>query len=181
MNVSEINASLKSARAEQTKWTNVVNGLLAVLTAMGANAPAAPSEGKRRGRPKGSAGKKAKATVAATVADVAVTAPADAPVTDGEKRVGRPLEPNSLRGTIMKVLEGHSEGLGVKAIAEAVKASGYTSKSKDFESLIATTLAKPDFKRVAHGTYALQDATITEVAPVEAPVATEPEVATATA
>lgn len=146
MNVSDLNAQLRQAQSEQTRWSNVVAALVAAISAL-TGGTAVATGGKRRGRPKGSGRK----TVVADGSVAAVASPSD-----GKRSAGRPLSEGSLRASIVKVLEGKPEGMGIRQIAEAVKASGYKSNSQSFDKQVATALIKGEFERVSHGTYKLK-------------------------
>ena len=57
---------------------------------------------------------------------------------------------------IKKVLRRAADGMRARDIAAAVRKAGYPTKSKDFYSIVATTLATDDrFKRISRGVYKL--------------------------
>ncbi len=147
MNVSDLNAQVREADQNVTKWTNVKRLALEMIATLGGAVPVSTG-GKRRGRPKGS-GRKSVAVADGSVA--AVTEPSD-----GKRSAGRPLSEGSLRASIVKVLEGKPDGMGIRQIAEAVKATGYKSNSQSFDKQVATALIKGEFERVSHGTYKLK-------------------------
>lgn len=71
----------------------------------------------------------------------------------GSRRRGRRGKP--LIDFAKQVLEG-SSGMRVKDVAQAVKAAGYKTGSKDFYTIVATLLRdKRNFKKLKRGVYRL--------------------------
>ena len=72
------------------------------------------------------------------------------------RRTQRALRPGSLTSTLVEVLKEKGK-LPVAEAAEAAKAAGYKSKSKDFQNIVGMTLAQgTQFKRVSRGVYELK-------------------------
>ena len=69
------------------------------------------------------------------------------------RRAKRAKSPMSLVSTLAEVIKV-KESMSIREAAEAVLASGYKSKSKDFPNLVSMTLASDKrFERVARGMY----------------------------
>jgi hypothetical protein len=68
----------------------------------------------------------------------------------------RKVRANSLTSWILNVLAKEPKGMRAKDIAAAVVKAGYKTKSKNFYSIVAATLAKaPSVKRAGRGVYKL--------------------------
>jgi hypothetical protein len=68
-------------------------------------------------------------------------------------RATRATSPMSLVSTLAEVIKT-KDSMPIREAAEAVLASGYKSKSKDFPNLVSMTLASDKrFERVARGVY----------------------------
>ena len=64
----------------------------------------------------------------------------------------RPRNAASLEDTMHQVLEGNT--MGVSELADAVRAAGYVTTSRTFNTIVNQTLIKsPRFKKIAHGRY----------------------------
>jgi hypothetical protein len=74
-----------------------------------------------------------------------------------EKRsAGRPLDPHSLRGFIVTILQKHPKGMSVPQLAEAVRKAGYEKcHSESFSKQISVTLSKIGASRPSRGVYCL--------------------------
>lgn len=82
-------------------------------------------------------------------------APRTAPTRSAAGRKGP--QPGSLTSLLVQALTG-KKAVPVKDAMAAVLASGYTSKSKNFRSLVNQTLGKgPQFRSVGRGKYALKN------------------------
>ena len=64
----------------------------------------------------------------------------------------RPRNTASLEDTMQQVLKGKT--MGVSELADAVRAAGYVTTSRTFNTIVNQTLIKSDkFKKIAHGRY----------------------------
>ncbi len=61
----------------------------------------------------------------------------------------------ALLEAIKESLASAPKGMRVVEIAQAVKAAGYKSTSKNFYNMVAATVREPDFKKVVRGVYKL--------------------------
>ena len=72
------------------------------------------------------------------------------------RRAQRAPRPGSLASTLVRVLQSKGK-LSVAEAAEAVRAVGYKSKSKNFQTIVGMTLSQGGkFRRVRRGVYALE-------------------------
>lgn len=70
--------------------------------------------------------------------------------TDGVRR--RPRNKQSLEESLYEVLQGQT--MSVSELADAVRAAGYMTTSKTFNTIVNQTVIKSDrFKKVSHGRY----------------------------
>jgi len=92
------------------------------------------------------------------IAELEALASAEKPPTPAKTRAPRKKGPRaknavSLVDALTQAMKG-KESMSIPDAAQAVLASGYKSKSKDFANLVSMTLARDErFERVARGQY----------------------------
>jgi len=146
------NPILAAAQARQAQLQaelTTVNGIIASMS--GESAPQKPSSKGKRGRPKGSKNKSAKAARKTTTKATAKRKTKSESGKRGRPKGSRNRSTNgmSLIRAVATVLAEATEPLKVSQIVEGVAKLGYTSEAASFNVMVSQTLGKLSEAKVA--------------------------------